>query len=521
MYADRPLRRLLGAACLGLHAVLLAGAAAVPVYISVHAVREIAAADDRRITWLAWQRWADLGWNSALVCGVAALTAVPAGSLLALLIARTDLPGRRILAAAAALALCIPAYVSLTFALAAIPAWRIADSLFACGAIYGLLQLPVVTLFMCMVFSRPAVELEDDARLHAGRWTVFTRVTVPSAGWGVAVATLMVLLLVLSDYSVADLLTIRTFAEEVYSQFALDRGSAAPAVAGLPVLILLTAIFMFAAYRMDARPDAPPHASRRSARRIELGRWRWPLSLSLLALGAAPLLFVASLLGRQIGSATRFFDAARTAIGDVGRSALLSAIAATLIVAVAAGLAWSLVRFRRARLFLLATLALLLATPAPVAGVGLITIFNRSGWMGDLYDSAFIIVFGFVVRFLPLGVWLLVPAARRISRELEDAARVDGADWTSVLRHLLWPEALPDAAVAWLLLAVQCFGEIGCTMLVAPPAWPTASFRAFSLLHFGVYADLAVLAILSAAAVIIPWALLLVLVQPQKRQEEP
>jgi ABC-type Fe3+ transport system permease subunit len=98
---------------------------------------------------------------------------------------------------------------------------------------------------------------------------------------------------------------------------------------------------------------------------------------------------------------------------------------------------------------------------------------------------------------------------RRIPADHEAAARVDGCDWPGVQRYVYWPAIARDALVVWLVIAILCFGEVSCTMLLAPPGWPPASVRAFTLLHFGVYQDLAVLALAATGSVALPWVALL------------
>jgi ABC-type Fe3+ transport system permease subunit len=61
---------------------------------------------------ISGERWLPLLKNTALVGGIATAVATGLGALVGLLIARTDLPGRRLLGAAAILGACIPAYAS-------------------------------------------------------------------------------------------------------------------------------------------------------------------------------------------------------------------------------------------------------------------------------------------------------------------------------------------------------------------------------------------------------------------------
>jgi ABC-type Fe3+ transport system permease subunit len=50
-------------------------------------------------------------------------------------------------------------------------------------------------------------------------------------------------------------------------------------------------------------------------------------------------------------------------------------------------------------------------------------------------------------------------------------------------------------------------------MLLAPPGWATVSVRAFTLIHYGVYRDLAVLAVLSVGTIALPCLVLVLLLK--------
>jgi len=93
-----------------------------------------------------------------------------------------------------------------------------------------------------------------------------------------------------------------------------------------------------------------------------------------------------------------------------------------------------------------------------------------------------------------------------VPAELDWSAQLDGCGWWARQRHVYWPAARRQAAVAALALMILCFGEVGATMLLAPPADETvASVRAFTLIHYGVYPDLATLALLSVGGIVLLW----------------
>jgi iron(III) transport system permease protein len=132
-----------------------------------------------------------------------------------------------------------------------------------------------------------------------------------------------------------------------------------------------------------------------------------------------------------------------------------------------------------------------------------------------------LVALGYYVRFLPVAVLLVVPGLQRVQREIEAAARTDGCGWGRLNWDIRRPAVAGDLAVAWLVVYILSVAEVGASVLLQAPGWETASIRAFSLLHFGVYRDLAVLALVSAAGVLLPWGLLLWMLKRRGRRATP
>lgn len=507
--------RLLLAVAAGLHVVILLGAVTVPGYAIAKAVLALLESSETgRIGALVpLDRWLVLLGNTATVCGLALLTTLVVGLVGGITLARTDLPGRTVFAALAVLAACVPVYVVAVFIFSYLPAFRLADSAVACGLLYGLIYSPLAIVVLGATFRCADRELEDLARLDAGPSAVLLRVTIPQASWGVATLGMLVVLLVGTDFTIADILSVRTFAEEVYTQFGLHRSAAGPVLTSIPMFLTLAGLLLAVQARYRLFGEHSPWQFAAPPRTVSLGQWR-PVVTVVVAAGVLVLAGrpVASLLGR-IGSFEEFAAAAGALRRELLVSALLAMLAGAGVVLSAVGFAWVLLRGGPLRWPLAVAVVLLLSLPAPVVGISLIGLLNRPGLLGAVHDSPAVVVIGYVVRFLPIGVLLLLAAVQRVPREIESAARIDGCDWLAVQRHVYWPAVAIDAAIAWLVVVILCFAEVGTTMLVVPPGWETAAVRAFTLMHFGVYRDLAVLAVLSAGVILVLWLLLVYLLQ--------
>jgi ABC-type Fe3+ transport system permease subunit len=459
-------------------------------------------------------RWPLLLANTSIVVCVAIALAATLGVAAGALTGRTNLVGRGLARAGVSFLACIPPFLVAAFAFAVVPAWATPQSPWLCGVYYGVTYAPLAALVMHARLRGVDEQLESAARLDASPAVVFWRVTLPQASGGIAAICAVLGLLVLTDFSIADLLQVRTFAREVYSQRQITSWPPAPLLTGAPaflaVFVLIALGLRRAGRQRDGSPDvalAPtpyrlPHAG-------QLGGWMF--FLAWFSLFAGTIVAVARFV-RPVANVAHYFGSAAAVLARTLELSLAAAIAMTVL---SVGYATALTRTRAGRRFGNLPLALLLAMPASVAGVAIIGLLNRPGWLGDLLDSPAAVAIGYVVRFLPVAVLLLSSAVARIPVELEWLARSDGADWLALQRHVFWPGVRRDAAVAVLVLMVLALGEAGCTVLLRPPGREVVSAWIFTELHKGLNGDVAIMSLASCMAILTVWAALLALLRPR------
>ena len=186
---------------------------------------------------------------------------------------------------------------------------------------------------------------------------------------------------------------------------------------------------------------------------------------------------VATLIGRAV------FDGSLA--GIAGSQALLTALglsltttAASLVLSVAMGLPLAILLARRAvpgRWLVEAIIDLPIVLPPSVAGLALLLVLGRRGLLGSALDSA-----GIDVAFTTAAVILaqtfvaapfFIRAARAgiaaVDRDLEDAARVDGATETQVFRRVTVPLAGGALAAGLVMTWARALGEFGATIMFA------------------------------------------------------
>lgn len=251
--------------------------------------------------------------------------------------------------------------------------------------------------------------------------------------------------------------------------------------------------------------------------RIPLGRATLLLpagTLTLfLGLPVAALLLRA-LLDGSLGAAA----ATPTVMDGLVLSFTTTAFSLALTVTLGTPLAYLLARRPiRGKRLIEAVLDLPIVLPPAVAGLALLLLLGRRGPIGELLHGA-----GVEVAFTPAAVVLaqlfvsapfFVRSARvgfgAVERELEDAARVDGAGEGRVFLSVTGPLAAPAMSAGLVMAWARALGEFGATILFAGSiAGRTETLPLVVYAEFGSSLQ----ASLGAAAVLVIAALVVLLV---------
>ncbi len=509
-------------ACCGLAGVLLAGAHGLVVIASLAGPALILAdtfTDEGRFTLVAWRnvfaswdRWEALLVNTGAASLSALVLCCAVGIALAALLFKADIGGRWPGIGLLLLAASVPLYVVNGAVVSIVGLDSLRGSVAAVGLIHAAAHLPIAVIIIGSALRSVPAAVEESALVAgAGSLRVLFDVTLRLAAGGIVAAAIIVLLWVTTDYSVSDVLLVRTFAEEVYTQYALHGRPQEPALVCLPQIVLFGGLLWAFRRAYLTGTDAPTNV--RVAHRFKTGRWRIPLSTAAVVV---PLGLVVALVAALVGPLRKVPDPMYIAswfAEEVATSLITGAAAGVISAGLGVGLAWYIIRRPRWRPVLAAYVVVMLAIPAPILGVGMIRLFNRPGPAGWLYDSPVILTAAYVFRFLPIAVILLIPAVRAIPIECELAARVDGCTELTIWRRIVWPQCTRMALVTVFIVTVLAIGELPCSLLVAPPGFTTVGARFFSLVHYGMYPDAAMLCLLSIGSVMVPCAALLMLLK--------
>ena len=474
----------------------------------------------------------DMAWNSVWFAAGTTLLTVPLGAALAFLVVRTDIPFRRTLFALAVLPLLVPGVVNtIGWILVASPRTGLVNAILGTGTVdvfspLGMVvveaaqSLPLVFLLMAGAFATADATLEEAATVSGARpLSVFRRVTLPLAAPAIAASALVVLVRTLESFEVPALLGLPDGIWVLTSRIwrALERLPADYGEAGAYALGLIgvIALSVWLYWRIVPRGGALTGGGR--PRRQALGRWRRPIGAftlaSVLLLIVLPLAMVVYTSLQPRFEAPTLDGLARIGLHAYGsvagdsassdallNSLLLAAASATVASALTLFAAWLAVRARvRGRGAIDFVVSLPLAFPGLVLGTALLFLYLRAPL--PIYGTLWILLIAYVTQALPYGMRFGAAALAQVGAELEEAARMSGADRWQRARRVLLPLVLPGLVAGWAYLAIAGMRDLAASVVVSGPGTRVVAVRIFEQYESGEMPEMAALAVIELGIV--------------------
>jgi iron(III) transport system permease protein len=498
---------------LAIPALVSAAAAALPLAYLLVRVRSADRAD-----WdvLALDTTGRLVFDTAVLVAAVVAAALLLGVPLAWLLTRTDIPGRPVLAVAAALPLVIPSYVAALALLGALGprgllqqllegpfgVERLPDVYGFRGAVLALTlsTYPYVYLLAAAAMRNVDPSVEEASRgLGRSQLTTFFRVTLPAVRPSLAAGALLVALYVLSDFGAVSLMQYPALTRSIYLQYQalFDREPAAILALVLVALTLLLLVFE-SRVRRSVRYGRSGPGTMRPAPVVALGRWRWPaFGLCSLVVGVFLVLPIA-VLGYWAWEAVPFGHEIALPWHEAWRSLLASALAA--VIAVAAALPVAVLGRRYPSLWarLLERLAFT-GNALPGIVVALALVFFAARYGGPLYQTLALLLFAYVVRFLPQALAATGAALESVDPRVEEAARSLGRGPLTVVTRVTVPLVRSGVLAGGTLVFLSSMKELPATLLLRPIGFDTLATEIWSATAVADYAQAAPPALLLVA----------------------
>jgi iron(III) transport system permease protein len=359
-----------------------------------------------------------------------------------------------------------------------------------CAEFMALLPLATGLALVSLRSIDPAlVEAAATARPPSA---VLHAVVVPLAAPYLAAGAGILFLVSLLDYSVPSLFAVNVYALEIFSHYSADGQAATAALVSIPVVVVAGLVIrgVLSPLRHAA---TTPHG--RTTPAVLAGPWPWWLAGArwlALALLAAQAIVPLVWLSLSCGSAQAVIRAGASARREIAVTCQIAVACALLALVLGPVVARRLAVTGRAGAPWWIAACVAFATPGPLVGVGLARL---STWFPALREGLWMPVWANTARFLPIAAFIVYAHLRRVDPLLLDAARLSQRNRLHGLLRVRLPLALPALLVAGAICMVLSMGELGATIIVAPPGSTTLMMRVYNLLHYGESTEVAALCV--------------------------
>ena len=455
--------------------------------------------------------------NTCVLGGGTALLATGIGAPLGLALARVSLPYKPMLRVVLAAPIVLPPYVVALAWTYLTGSTGVIASIVGAEAIQWTYSLPAAVLVLSlllyplpMLTTEVAVRgiegrLEEAGLLVAPQQRVLLGITLPLVAPAVAGAALLVFVLAISEFAVPALLRVPVYTTEVFTAFAAFYDFDRAVLMAMPLLIVSGIVAASAAVLTGERLVVARRGGLAPAPMLD--QWlRTATVATLIVMGAALGIPIVVLLGEAM-AARNLSGIVADSGAAIANSLTLAAIAATAVVSIAVWLGYARARAsRRAGQGADVVFVVLFAVPSTILGVGLVGLWNRPGVGGSMYGTDAMLVLGSLARFLPIAALLLAANVRRVPVSHEEAAAVAGAGWLRTMRGIVLPQLRGALLITWVLMFVLAFGELGVSILVAPPGEATLPIRVYTLIANTTASHVAALALFQTLVILLPVA---------------
>jgi iron(III) transport system permease protein len=456
------------------------------------------------------QRALGVVWRSVSLSGGVAAICVLLSLPLAWLITVTDLPWRRTIGVLLTLPLAIPSYVSGFVIVAAFgPAGWLADRGVSLPEVQGGFGATLALLFVYPYVLLPlmaGVRSIDPQQWHAALslgcrpFEAWRRVILPQLRPAIASGGLLVALYVLSDFGAVSLTRFRSLSYVIYLRYQTLFGREEAYLYGIALVLIAVALLLL---RRFVAGRALTGSTLHSWPTVRLGIWRWPafvFCLSVIAYAVVlPVAVVAFWWWRGVNNGAPIHPFA-----DAIWNTVAVGVAGAVLVVACAYLPALYRRFGSARASLPVWAASHVGFALPGIVVALALVALASQHLPSVYQTVPLLLFAYVVRFVPIAAGSLHDTLSAQDPHLLDAAQSLGRTRAQALRAVVLPLTRPTAWVALLAAFVSIIKELPATLLLAPLEFETLATHIWAQTEEAFFTSVAppVLLLVSIAAIV-------------------
>jgi iron(III) transport system permease protein len=458
-------------------------------------------------TFTSQELWSVVG-TTAIYGVLSTLLAVALGTVLALLITRTDMPGKALVSSLVLIPFFVSplvlayswdtifgrqGYFTILIRTLGLPTW---DLLTLGGMIVvtAMFYAPNAYLQCTASLALSDPQLEDAARIAgANPFLALWRVTVPLLRPAITFSALFIFVSSIEMLAIPLVLgmpvNIQILPSYLYKIGAIGSPPDYGQLAVVSILLILFIAFLVALQNKLVSQEkrfVTVGGKATRPRLLRLGPWRIPAFLIVVIYMLMGI--VLPLIGLVMKSFVPFLNpfinpltmltlenyedllSIQSYSSSIVNSVIISVIGAAIGIVFMALVAVVVYRSTfRGRQTLAYAALFPRAFPGIIIGIGFLWAFLLIPGIGAWRNTIWAIMAAFIMRYLPLGFITISPSIMRISTELDRAARVAGASWLKMVTSILGPILFPALMSGYVLLFITFLKEYASALFLYGP----------------------------------------------------
>lgn len=284
------------------------------------------------------------------------------------------------------------------------------------------------------------------------------------------------------------------------------------------LMLIANSILFFMTYMLGKKDYVTIGGKSTRPNMVDLGKWKWPAVGVVVGYGLISVFLplAAIVVTSMIKSLSRPITLSNLTFANwlpvmqspqylipIKNSFITATIAATVSTFIAIFVSYLLVKTKakgRTVPDVLSTLGG--ATPSVVIALALIITF--SGKIGlNLYSTLSILVVGYMVKYLTMGVRTISASLSQVHSSLEEAALNSGASWIRTCKDILLPLIAPSIVAGWFLVFMPSFYELTMSIVLYGAKTKTIGVLLYELQTYADPQNASVLSVLVLLIVLI------------------
>ncbi|MBW1901232.1 MAG: iron ABC transporter permease [Deltaproteobacteria bacterium] len=292
---------------------------------------------------------------------------------------------------------------------------------------------------------------------------------------------ILVFVLAISEFSVPAFLSVNVFTTEIFTQFAAFYNYDLAVANSLVLIFICVSLLMVERFYLTDAPFLSLSSKSHKVKIIEITKSKYLfLFIHLIYLFITVVIPVLVLFVQSFqGSPDTFRNAFTLLSSSIVDSIHYSVIGAFVLLFFGFVFAYISERekFKSINLILL----IIFGIPSTVLGIGLIKFFNTPNF-NFIYSGFWIIIIGYLGRFIFIAEKLVANAIKQIPLSLEESAKLIGANFYLRIKKILLPLISNGLFAAFLISFIFCLGELGTTILVYPPGTSVTPIKVYTIM---------------------------------------